>query len=242
MRAVPLALVALVLLFGCRGHPETTSARGAEPAAHPVAQPAPWRSRRPTRPPVTPEIAPAAPTETVTVTEVAEEEEPDDTEARVRAAFGYPAECIGPSAVPADVEHFTVSLTVAVTTTGVVTRATVASSALTAEARACLVSRAEHMRVTGPVREAPRTVSTTFEYTAAARPVRAEVEPPPAQPALPPGTRAPAAVLPAVAGEAPRDVQPPARTLPAVTGDGPAPGLVPPSFTLPAVGSAEPRR
>jgi hypothetical protein len=228
------------VLAGCRGRPQTTSEQGTG-AAPPIAT-APPAAVAPRRDPFDDERTetPAAPLEErLTLTEVPAEEEPDDTEARVRAAFGYPAECLGADAVDPGVERFTVGLHVTITATGIVTRAAATSSALTPSARACVETRARRMRVAGPIREAPRDVSTTFEYTAPPRPARAEAPPAPPAVAIIPGAQPAAAALPAVAGDPPRDVQPPAYALPAVVGDGPAPGSVPPAHTLPAVGGTD---
>jgi hypothetical protein len=185
--------------------------------------------------------------ETVSVTPIEGEEEEEaelDLAVRVRNAYGYPAECLGPDAVNEGVTEFSVRLTVTMTATGTVTRSSVYAP-VSGEALACLQRRAERLRVAGPIPDAPQTVSTSLELRAvdrlaAAQSTAGSQEPPEYGP--PPGnTEPPADVLPAVVGDGPAPGSVPAdETLPAVVGEGPAAGSVEADITLPArAGSPE---
>jgi hypothetical protein len=172
------------------------------------------------------------------VTEPAEEVDAElDLALRVKNAYGYPAECLGPGAVAEGLTEFAIRLTVTMTGTGVVTRSSV-SAPVNAEARACLEARAAGLRVAGPVPDAPATVSTSIDVRAVPRLAATEPLAAPTAAYVPPGARPASTTLPAVVGDGPAPgARPASTTLPAVVGDGPAPGARPATVTLPAQGS-----
>ncbi len=231
-------LVGLVVgTLGCRGGVEVNEERGAGhvPTTVTPAAPAPSGRIRHSAP------SPRTPAEeTVTVVETPiEAEAPEiDLELRVRNAYGYPADCLGPRAVPEGVTQFVIRLSVSLTPTGTVTRATATAPAVSATAQSCLQARADRMRVAGPIPDAPRTVTTQLEMRAVAPQAARDPQTPPDR-ELPTGAQAPGTVLPAVAGDGPAPgYVAPGETLPAVVGSGPAEGSRPADRALPARGGS----
>jgi len=234
----------LLALSACRGGPHVNAERGAgheREAATPAAAHSPSSSRRSRD-----EGAVGARAEEIveiTPHETEGEEPPElDLAIRVKNAYGYPAECLGPDAIPEGISQFSIRLSVTMTGSGIVTRSSV-SAPVTAEAQACLERRAAGLRVAGPIPDAPRTVSTSIDVQAVTRVAAAATAGAPEGPQeyeLPAGAHEPGTVLPAVVGDGPAPgYRPAARTLPAVAGEGPAEGSRPAGRTLPARGSSQ---
>lgn len=237
--AIVASILMLLEVTGCRGRARVNENRGAGPGTDiaPAAAPPSGLARDRGRG----EGAGAdTPGELITIRELEGEPEPEpelDLGLRVKNAYGYPAECLGPEAIPEGVTQFSIRLSVTLTSTGTVTRASV-SAPVSADARTCLQRRADRLRVAGPIPDAPRTVSTSIDVQAVARVATAGAPEAPPDYELPPGARSPGSVLPAVVGDGPAEgYRPPGRTLPAVVGDGPAPGARPAGVALPARGS-----
>jgi hypothetical protein len=235
-----LALVALTAFaMACRGGPAVRHERGAghERTGEPPDEWPP--ADEPGRAEVPRDNQPPGEVVSVTPIEGEEDEEAElDLAVRVRNAYGYPAECLGPDAVAEGITELSIRLTVTMTATGTVTRASVYAP-VSGEALACLQRRAERVRVAGPIPEAPQTVSTSIQMRAvnrlAAAQSTAQTREPPEYGPPPGNTEAPATVLPAVVGDGPAPGSVPAdETLPAVVGDGPAAGSVEADITLPA--------
>jgi hypothetical protein len=230
-----LAMVALVVLAGCKPRPAIRHERGASGEAPAAAAPAAmWRLAG--REDLSGSRGEG---EQVTVTEtpVPDPEPEPDVEAMVRNAYGYPAECLSRESFLPNASGARIRLSVSLTTTGLVTRASVSASGLTAAAQQCLQARADRLRVPGPIPDAPRTVYATLEVNAP--PPVAVVEEPPQQYELPPGAQQPGQTLPAIVGDGPAPgARPPGVVLPAVVGSGPAEGSRPADRELPARGGS----
>ena len=162
-------------------------------------------------------------------TEPGSTERERDLQAELLAAYGSPQACLEPGNIEG--EHTNMRLSVVVTASGRITRAS-ASAPVPQGTRRCLRERAERLMLIGPIENAPRTISVNVRLSA-----------PPAPPArpqgrvLPPGTVPAAQVLPARGEGSPDDsFVAPVRTLPAmVPAERPA-GFVAPQSTLPPLG------
>ncbi len=236
------ALAALVMVvMGCRGGPEVRNERGAghERVGGPPDQLSATSEEQNVRQaddqPNGAGAANAMPTE-----EVVREEEPElDLAIRVKNAYGYPAECLGPDSVNEGITAFAIRLTVTMTETGTVTRSSVTAPVNYASLE-CLRRRAESLRVAGPIPDAPKTVSTSIDVRAVNRLAAAQsAEPAEPEPYVPPTGFNPAdEALPAVVGNGPAAGSARAdETLPAVVGNGPAAGSVSADLTLPSRGA-----
>ncbi len=161
--------------------------------------------------------------------------------AALARAFGTPASCISDATREHLDERLGVQVSVTVTRSGIVTRASVTSSPLSRDDIECMERHAEGLRFASDVPDAPRTITTTVEYEVHA----GRIEPPASQPpavVLGPGRLAPDTTLPAAGTETarPAGFVTPSSTLPAQVepNSGPLPGrpagFVPPSSTLPA--------
>lgn len=191
-----LGAMACLLALGCGGGGgEATDQPGAasfrrqrgprliENKELPAAEPAPSAvENRPTAPAPPPPAAPAP--------EAAAEEKPErNLGAELSAAVGNVTTCLKPRPVGGGgPTTLSVSLEAVLTQTGIVTRSSARGSGLDAGETECVRRRLDGARLTGPIEDAPRTVSTTITVTLTA--------PPPAKPsdATPPApTAAPAA-------------------------------------------------
>lgn len=133
----------------------------------------------------------------------------------LQRAFGTPTQCISQATRDRLEGTLRVQVQVNVSPTGVVTRASVSGGQLSEEDRECLTAHAERLRLQSPIPGAPRSITTSVEYTVASARAEAREETPRAEPI--PGNVAPDRTLPAGGTEQNRP-----------------PGFVPPSQTLPA--------
>lgn len=106
-------------------------------------------------------IAEAEPTVEVTRTEerTPEAPPPRDYESELRALVGDPITCMPQGARPARVS---IQVSVVATESGVISRSNVTSQEIQEAAR-CVAGRLNSARFRGPVEDAPRTVTTTFD-------------------------------------------------------------------------------